>query len=91
MSPEIKVFRPIEEVRKELREIAKKYWEAEPGSLKSIVDDFSSSLHFVSKGRFGKASLSSRLASTFEEAMDITIAEAAIALATLQEKLNSQE
>jgi len=91
MSPEIKVFRPKEEVNKELREIAKKYWETKPGSLKSISDDLSSSLHFVSRGRFGKPSLSSRLASTFVEAMDITIAEARIALADLQEKLNSQE
>lgn len=87
---EIKVLRPKEVVQQELKDIARQYWKTKPGSFKSIVDDLRSSLHEISGGRFGEPSLSSRMASTFEEATDVIIAEANIEMTRLRDKYESK-
>ena len=84
--PDIKVLRPKAVVDRELKELAKQYWEAKPGSIKGLVDDLGALLHEVSGGRFGKPSTFSRMTSTFEEANDIFIAEASLALTELRDK-----
>ncbi len=89
--PEIKVLRPLEEVQKELRELADQYWDTKPASLKSVIDDFNLLLYEISGGRLGKASIGTRLAETFEEATDITITEARMAIIELREKYEKKD